>query len=186
MKKALGLMFVLALVTLPAMAQTVTIDYAHDFDFDQIKTFQYVAPTPASTESQLMAQRIDSYIIMELKQGGLTQVLENPDMYVTYHVTSKENTNYSTSSFGYGGYMGGWGGWGYGGPGMTSSTTSAYTYTKGTLIVDAYESNEKKMIWRGSGTVTVKNTPEKVEKQIVKTLDKMGSKWDKILKNKGK
>jgi hypothetical protein len=33
MKKALGIVFVVALIATPAMAQKVTIDYAHDFDF---------------------------------------------------------------------------------------------------------------------------------------------------------
>ena len=34
MKKVLGLIFVMALMATPAVAQKVTIDYAHDFDFD--------------------------------------------------------------------------------------------------------------------------------------------------------
>ena len=42
MKRALGIVFVLALVATPAVAQKVTIDYAHDFDFAAAKTFQYV------------------------------------------------------------------------------------------------------------------------------------------------
>ena len=187
MKKALGLMFVLTLVVVPAMAQKVTIDYAHDFDFEQVKTFQYVDTDESNSDNELMADRIKSSIIIELKEGGLTQVEENPDMYVTYHVTTKENTNYNTSSFGYGGQMGGWGGWGYGGGGgMATSTTTPHTYTEGTLIIDAYDAAEKKMVWRGTGTVTVKNSPEKQTKQITKILHKLGKKWDKILVNKGK
>ncbi len=61
-----------------------------------------------------------------------------------------------------------------------------YNYTEGTLIIDGYDSKEKKMVWRGTGTVTVKDNPEKRSKQIDKILHKLGSKWDKILKNKGK
>ena len=186
MKKILGLMFVVSLIVVPAMAQKVTIDFAHDFDFEQIKTFQYVDTAESNSKNELMAERIKDFIISDLQEGGLTQVEENPDMFVTYHITTKENTNYNTSTFGYGGYRGGWGGWGYGGGGMATSTTRAYTYTEGTLIIDAYESTEKKMIWRGTGTVTVKNTPEKQTKQITKILHKLGKKWDKILKNKGK
>ncbi len=108
---------------------------------------------------------------------------ENPDIYVTYHFTSKDNTVYHTDSFGYGGYGRGWGGWG-GGMGGTS-TTRASTYTRGTLLIDAYEASEKKMVWRGTGTVTVKEKPEKQIKQIENILNKMGKRWDKILKNKG-
>ncbi|MEJ2370890.1 MAG: DUF4136 domain-containing protein, partial [Gemmatimonadales bacterium] len=67
-----------------------------------------------------------------------------------------------------------------------SSTTQEYSYEEGTLIIDAYDSQEKKMVWRGSGTVTVKDKPEKQVKQVEKILAKLGSRWDKILAGKGK
>ena len=187
MKKMLGLVFVLALMAAPAMAQKVTIDYAHDFDFAGLKTFQYVETEDSNIQNELMAERVASMIIRELTEGGLTRVSENPDMYVTYHFTSQENTSYNTTSMGYGGYGGygmGWGGWG--GGGMGTSTTYATTYTEGTLIIDAYDPTDKKLIWRGTGTVTVKDKPEKQVKQVENILSKLGKKWDKIHAGKGK
>ena len=81
----------------------------------------------------------------------------------------------------------GWGGWGYGGGvGMSSETTTSSTYTEGTLIIDAWDAQEKKMVWRGTGTVTIKAKPEKQIKQVEKILTKIGAKWDKILHNRGK
>jgi len=47
--------------------------------------------------------------------------------------------------------------------------TTETPYTEGTLIIDAYRASK----------------PEKHEQQIQNTLNKMGSKWDKILKNEG-
>ena len=73
-----------------------------------------------------------------------------------------------------------------GGPMMGSSVTREYSYEEGTLIIDAYDSAEKKMVWRGSGTVTVKDKPEKQVKQVENILKKLGKKWDKILAGKGK
>ncbi len=191
MKKVLGLIFVMALIATPAMAQKVTIDYAHDFDFTSAKTFQYVETKDSNVKNQLMADRVTTMFKKELIEGGLKEVTDNPDMYVTYHFTSQENTSYNTTSMGYGGYggyYGGWGGYGgYGGMGgMGSSTTYATTYTEGTLIFDAYEPGDKKLVWRGTGTVTVKEKPEKQIKQVDKILKKLGSKWDKILAGKGK
>jgi flagellin-like hook-associated protein FlgL len=191
MKKALGMIFVLALAATPAMAQKVTIDYAHDFDFSGAKTFQYVVTKDSNIKNELMADRIATMFKKELAEGGLKEVTENPDIYVTYHATSKENTSYNTTSMGYGGYggyYGGWGGYGrYGGMGgMGSSTTYATTYTEGTLIFDAYEPGDKKLVWRGTGTVTVKAKPEKQIKQVDKILTKLGAKWDKILAGQGK
>jgi len=194
MKKVLGLVFVLALAATPAMAQKVTIDYAHDFDFSGAKTFQYVETKDSDAKNEIMADRVATMFKKELTEGGLKEVTENPDIYVTYHFTSQENTSYNTTSMGYGGYggyYGGWGGYGrYGGMGgmggMGTSTTYATTYTEGTLIFDAYEPGDKNLVWRGTGTVTVKAKTEKKIKQVDNILKKLGAKWDKILAGKGK
>jgi hypothetical protein len=183
MKRVLGVLIVLGLAATPALAQKITIDYAHDFDFEKIKTFQYVDTPDSNMKDELMHGRTKDAIIRELTEGGLKLVEENPDIFVTYHVTTKENTVYNTTGYGYGGYHGGWYGWG---GGMSGSTTTAMSYTEGTLIIDAYDGVEKKMIWRGTGTVTVKAKPEKVTKQIDKILKKMGNRWDKIHANQGK
>jgi len=191
MKNALGLIIVLGLAATPAMAQKVNIDYAHDFDFSGPETFEYVNTEESNAQNPMMADRIESMIKAKLKAGGATEVTENPDLYITYHVTTEQQTSYTTTSFGYGGYGGGWGGYGrygYGGYGgsMGSSTTTARNYTVGTLIIDAYDGTEKKMIWRATGEITVKDKPEKQIKQVEKILDKIGKKWAKILAGEGK
>ncbi len=105
MKKTLGLIFVLALMATPVMAQKVTIDYAHDFDFESVKTFTYVDTEDTNVKgNDLMAGRVSSMIRQELIQGGLKEVKEGGDLYVTYHFSSQDNTVYNTTNFGYGGY----------------------------------------------------------------------------------
>jgi hypothetical protein len=182
MKKVLGLLVVLGFAAAPAFAQKITIDYAHEFDFSKVKTFTYHATEDSNSKDQLMDGRIKDGIIKALTEDGLKQVDSEPDIYVTYHLSAKDKTVYNTSSFGYGGMHRGWGGWG---GGMASSTTTASTFTEGTLILDAYDGAEKKMVWRGTGTVTLKEKPEKIAKQIENIMAKMGAKWDKILKNQG-
>lgn len=190
MKKTLGLIIVLGLAATPALAQKVNIDYAHDYDFSALKTFQYINTEESNAANPMMADRIEAMIKKEMKEGGAVEVTENPDVFITYHITTEQQTSYTTTSFGYGGYgpgWGGWGGYGYGGMGgMGSSTTTARNYTEGTLIIDAYDATDKKMIWRGTGTVTVKDKPEKQIKQVEKILTKIGKKWDKIMAGKGK
>jgi hypothetical protein len=192
MKKLLGLIFVVALAATPAMAQKVTVDYAHEFDFGGVKTFQYVDTKDSNSRNEIMAGRIEELIKKELREGGLTEVQENPDLYVTYHVTTEELSSFNTTGMGYGGYggygpgWGGWGGYGYGMGGMATSTTYETKYTEGTLIIDGYNPTDKKLVWRGTGTVTVKDKPEKQVKQVEKILNKIGGKWDKILAGKGK
>jgi len=178
MKKTLGMLIVLALAALPAAAQTVTIDYAHDYDFKSAKTFQFVESTDSKASDPLMDSRIKDAVVNELVKDGLTQVEADPNIYVTYGITTQKNAVYNTTSMGYGGFGLGWGGWGMGG--MGSSTTTESTYTEGTLIIDAYDAGDKKLVWRGTGTVTVKAKPEKVTKQIDSIITKLGEKWQKI------
>ena len=193
MRKTLGFVFVLALAAIPAMAQKVTVDYAHDFDFSGVKTFQYVDTKDSNSRNELMAGRIEELIKKELREGGLTEVQEDPDLFVTYHVTTEELSSFNTTSVGYGGYGGygpGWGRYGrygYGGyGGLASSTTYETKYTEGTLIIDGYEPTDKQLVWRGTGTVKVKDKPEKQVKQVEKILKKIGDKWDKTHAGKGK
>lgn len=191
MKKMLFLLIALAVVATPSMAQKVTIDYAHDFDFNQVKTFTYVDTNDTNSGNDLTDQRIKGKIIEKLTSGedSLKQVDSGGDLYVTYHVATEDNTVFNTTSFGYGGWgpgWGGWGGYGYYGGNMGSSTTTATTYTEGTLIIDAYEPTDKKMVWRGTGTVTLKAKPEKQYKQVDKILDKIDKRWDKIHTGQGK
>ena len=194
MKKILGCAVLVMLIAAPSLAQEVTIDYAHGFDFNSVTTFQYVDTEESNIkDNPMMADRVVSMIKQELREGGLQEVQENPDLYVTYHFTSQERKQLSTTSMGmggYGGYWDDWGGWGgydaFGGPMMGTSTTTEYTYEEATLVIDAYDSKEKKMVWRGSGTVTVKDKPENQVKQVEKILEKLGKRWDKILAGKGK
>ena len=180
MKRLIGIAFLLAVT--PVAAQQVTIDYAKDVDFKAVKTFQYTETKETNAPDQLMAGRIVTDLKAELTAAGLSEVQDSPDIFVTYHMTSKEDTVLNTTGFGYGGFGRGWGAWG---GGMANSTTTESTYTEGTLIVDAYQASDKKMIWRGTGTVTVATKPEKQEQQIQKVLNKMGAKWSKILQNQG-
>ena len=82
MKKALGLVILLGLAATPALAQKVTIDYAHDFDFASVKTFQYVDTKESNSQNPMMADRIETLIKKELTEGGLKEVTENPDIQV--------------------------------------------------------------------------------------------------------
>ena len=182
MKSTLVLLIVLGAIAMPTYAQKVTIDYAHDFDFKAVKTFQYVETTDSNAKDPLMDGRIKDAIIQQLTGAGLQEVDSDPGIFVTYHLTSKDNTVFNTTGYGYGGFGLGWGRWG--GMGGSAVTTTS-TYTEGTLIVDAYEASDKKMVWRGTGTVTVKSKPEKRAAQIDKIVTKLGAKWDKILAGQG-
>ena len=53
MRRALGVLIVMGLFAAPAFAQKVNIDYAHDFDFDAVKTFAYHATEESNSKDPL-------------------------------------------------------------------------------------------------------------------------------------
>ncbi len=181
MRKLIGL--IILLTAGPVAAQKVTIDYAKDMNFKNVKTFEYVAPDSDGAQDPLLADRIEKMLKTRLSENGLTEVSESPDIYVTYHTATKQSQVLNTTNFGYGGFGPGWGAWG---GGVATGTTTVSTYTEGTLIIDAYRPSDKKLVWRGTGTVTVSSNPQKRTKQAQSIIDKLSDRWARILKNQGK
>ena len=186
MRQRIFLLIVVAgLLALPASAQKVYVDFDKSVDFSQYKTFAWKAPDEASLaeESPLMHERVKSAIMSQLTSGGLTEDTSDPDLYVTYHTSSKEQVQFNTTHMGYG-YGDGWG-WdpywdGYGGIGMGSSTTTAHTYEVGTLIIDIWDAKTNNAVFRGSAEGVVKANPEKAAKQIEKAVAKIGKKFESM------
>lgn len=165
-------------------AQEITIDYAKDVDFAAVKTFQYSETEDTNIQDPALGERIVDDLKAKLIDGGLSEVKDSPDIYITYHVMREEKQKLNTQTFGYGGNAAGWGRWA-GEGGQPASITTETPYTEGTLIVDAYRATDQKMVWRGTGTVTLAAKAKKQEQQIQKILNKMGNKWKKILQNAG-
>ena len=172
----------------PLFAQKIYIDYDMSYDGSTIKTFAWkeTAETSVARVNPLMHSRIVNGIEYYLALAGAHETDANPDVYVTYHTSTKENMSVNTTNFGYG-YPTGWsyGGYyshyGYGGASMGSSSTSVSTYLTGTLVVDVWDAKTQKMIWRGMAAgITVSNNPEKMGKRIDKALAKIVTKWQKI------
>jgi hypothetical protein len=106
-KRAVVVAIAVMLAAAPGLAQEVTIDCANGFDFNSVTTFQDVDTEESNIkDNPMMADRVVSMIKQELREGGLQEVQENPDLYVTYHFTSQERKQLSTTSMG----MSGWGG----------------------------------------------------------------------------
>lgn len=175
------LVLVVFLMAAPAFAQKVFIDYDHEYDFDSIKTFAWANTGETSLEDAdpLLHSRLVNGIEYYLAQAGYAENKENPDIYVTYHTSTKEEMSLNTTSFGYG-YPGGWGWGGYGGyyggwgGGIGTSTTTVSKYEVGTLVVDAWDAETKNLVWRGTATnITVSDNPQKMEKRIDKALAKI-------------
>jgi hypothetical protein len=184
MNKALGLIIVIILVAIPATAQKVYVDYSPLADFDSYKTFAW-GPTPQASlqdNNPLNHSRIKHGIEYYLIKGGMSENLEDPDLYVTYYGEAEENVSINTSLAGYGGY--GYGaGWTwdpYWGSSVGMTTTTPIVHEAGTLVIDLWDAKTKKIVWRGTMTATIPANPQKGAKKIENGLEKIVKKWQKM------
>ena len=145
-------------------AQKVNVDSDPAAPFATYKTYAWIEGTPAP--NPLNQDRLHSAVDAHLALAGLRMNTTNPDLIVTTHVTTKERQELVVNGFGYGPWWGG----GYG-------TANVETSVEGTLVVDLYDANTKKMVWRGVATATASDKPTKNISKMNKALDKMFEKY---------
>ena len=121
-----------------------------------------------STRDPLMVDRIKSAVKAALEAKGWTEVPSGGD---TALVTVETTHDQKTLDTFYNGFGGGWRWRGFGGFG--EATTTAETYEVGTLVVDIFDANSKKLIWRGSASDTLSNNSGKNIKELDKGVSKM-------------
>ena len=162
------------------------VDFDKSVDFTTFHTFQLL-PNPdgaLAKANELMDGRVQDMIRQHLVAQGLKEVSENPDLIVSYDASTKDHQVLNTMGMGPGMGVGMGMGWGsFGAVGMGGmATTTVSTFTDGTLVIDAYTPDPKKMVWRGMAEESVTDNPEKTTKNIEKSLDKLFKTWDKIKK----
>ena len=155
----------ISLFSAVALAQTVYVDYNHNADFTHFKTYAWgQSQNPNAIQDSIMMQSAQQSIDSQLTAKGLQKVEEsqNPDLIVVASSGMKQQTSYNAW---------GTGGWRWGGGGMASVTPE--TTNVGTLVVDLYDANGKKMIWRGIAQGALSKKGEKNEKELHKAIEKM-------------
>jgi len=185
MRKLLLLLAVLSLTMLVACDEKITIDFARDAAFETYNSFAWDNTTNTSLKEDhpLIHSRLKNSIEHYLAEGGMVEDTENPDVYVTYHTSTKSEVSVNTTSTGYG-YGPGWGTYygGYYGGGMSSSQTTISEYDRGTLVIDIWDAAKKELVWRGSGSGVVEDDSQKVSKQLDNFVKKMVEEWERIKK----
>ncbi len=186
------------LVAGPAVAQKIYIDYDHDYDRSKIRTFAWAdsdQATLAHTDPMLHSQ-IAITLAEYIAEAGLTQVESDPDIYFTYHGSTKEEITVNTLGLGYS-YPVGWGYGSYGGyggyygqyyggvyTGYAGVSTQATSYREGTLIVDVWDAETKTLIWRGiAAEIAISGDRAKLDKKIDKAMRKMAAQWRRMKKS---
>lgn len=151
------------LLSTVAFAQKVNVDWDRSADFSTFHTYAWQkSPHPAKG---LWDQRIVDGVDQRLAAGGLRKVDANPDLWVMYSKSLKDQKETIGTGYNFGPAWG-WG-WGWG-PGISTVQYNTYITREGTLVVELANAKTQQLMWRGSATATISDNSEK----NIKTLDK--------------
>jgi hypothetical protein len=144
-----------------AIADHVRTDYDRSAGFDRYKTFMWInEPQCAST---LMNELIFNAVNAELQGRGLSLVTSDADLAVSVNTATSEN---GKSEIFYASLAGGWGWYHYWAP--KPSITVLETFEVGTLVLNLFDTQTKRVVWWATGTEA-----EKDVKHLNKTVKKM-------------
>src|SRR5260370_1209209 len=146
-----------------AFAQQVKTDYDRSANFSEYKTYSW---EKVQTQDPLMVDRIKEAVNAALTAKGLTPVASGGSVAIVAIEMTKNQRTLNTFYDGFGG------GWRWGG-GFGNATTTADNYQVGTLVVDLFNANTKKLIWRGSSSDTLSDKSDKNIKALDKGVQKM-------------
>ena len=173
----------IALCSLPliAGAQQVRANWSKDAAFSDYRTYQWIPSE--QTNHPFYRQYVGEYVnyaLQKKKKLHMVSASENPDLYVTYHFSTRETTDLETYGYSFGGgWGGGWGmgGWGMGGWGMGGpmySQTRRVPRVMGYLTLDLIDARTKKIVWRGEAMQDdVTKSANAEEKQVANSVYKM-------------
>jgi Domain of unknown function (DUF4136) len=140
-------------------------DYDHSVDFSRYHTYSWISSPKA--EDSLWADRIKTDVDSQLAARGWQQVPSGGDASVSAFSFAKNEQTLETFYDGLGG------GWFWRGFGGGIATTTVENTPVGTLVVDVFDSQTKKLIWRGVDTKTLSQHPEKNIDKLAKVVDDM-------------
>jgi len=152
---------VLVIAATPALSVDVKTDYDRNANFSQYKTYSWAK---VEMPDPLWDQRVKESVDKVLQTKGLREVPTGGDLSLVAVGTTKEKQTLQTFYDGFDGWL--WSGFG-------TATTTTETYQVGTMIVDIFDSNTKKLLWRGSASDVLSDKPEKNEKKVEKAVEKM-------------
>jgi len=148
-----------------AFAQKINTDWDRSANFSNYHTYMWEkSPHPAKN---FWNDRIVDAVNKELQAKGYTLVDSNPDVWVVYSNSIKDQKQVIGSGYS----MGPAWGWGYWGPGTVQYNT--YVTKEGTLVVEIADAKDHELLWRGSATNTISDNSNKNISNLNKAVSKL-------------
>jgi hypothetical protein len=148
-----------------ACASNVVVDYDKSADFSRYHTYGWGKGTPAKNPN--LDLKIVQAIDQQLARRGFTKTEADPDLLVSYHAATHEEIDYSEASFGQG----------YHSSISPSAGEVPMRVNVGEIVVDMYDTKQKRNVWHGVGTDLVRDDPAKTSLEIQNGAAKMFEKF---------
>jgi hypothetical protein len=161
-RAAFATVSIVLLLATAAIADVKT-DYDRGADFNRYKTYSW---EKVQTADPLWVDRVKEAVDSQLAAKGWTRVESGGQVAI---IAIEMNRNQRTLNTFYDNFGRGWR-WG---GGFGNATTTVDTYQVGTLVVDLFDANTQKLIWRGSSSDTLSDKSDKNIKNLDKDVQKM-------------
>jgi hypothetical protein len=160
----------IAILAATASLAEVKTDYDRNADFSRYKTYSW---KNVHTQNPLLVDRIKEAVASALAAKGWMEIESGGDVSIMAMEMTEDHRTLNTYYDSFGGGWG-WRRWGGGfGNGFGTSTTTEETYKVGTLVVDLFDTNTKKLIWRGSASDTLSDKSNKNIKKLDSDVRRM-------------
>jgi hypothetical protein len=168
----------LAAASVPASAQTVTVDYDHSINFLKYKsyTLQKVHATDPTVESRLTIA-----VDRDLQARYLHPQDKDSDLIIAVVESNTDTQEYPKFYDSLGGLS-----WqrGWGSAGFLDTEATVQDIPAGTLVFDMWDRKSQKLVWRGTITepasvITDKEADQKMDKAVGQLLSQFPPKFKK-------
>jgi len=148
---------------------SVKTDYDHSANFNSYHTYSWIN---VKAGDSLWVDRIKSDVDQQLTAKGWSKSGSGGDVGVTAFGSTRNQQTLDTF---YDSIGGGWRWRGFGGDGI--ATTTVENTPIGTLTVDLFDNNTRKLLWRATSTETLSDKPDKNDKKLEKAVADMFKKF---------
>lgn len=172
MKTNLRFLALASLIFAACLFAKTAVDYDHSVNFGKYHTYSWIG---VNVQEPLWNDRITKAIDNQLTAKGWRKVDSGADTSIS--AVGSTHTEQTLDTWYSGGFGGGWGhrGWWGGGPGF--ATTTVDRTPVGTLHIDIFDAQSKKVIWHGDCSDTLSSKPDKNETKLEKSVAELFKKF---------
>lgn len=153
LKRSLLLLAVTLFAGIASISGQVKTDYDHSANFQSYKTYSWIK---VQTGNSLWDTRLQQAVDAELTGKGWSKVPSGGS--ATVAAFRKTHDEQSLQTY-YDGFGGGWGWRGFGNQGF--STTNTITTEVGNVVVDIFDGQTKKLLWRATDSADLSSNADK-------------------------